>query len=106
MSLQLRIGPRAVPKGEEKALKRKASLIERDIKPRFQHLQWIRPPDAPASVHTTTGHDSCHPDWIGSSSNADEAQILLDEVASSLGPYKRPKLEPVEPSLADASYLS
>ena len=80
MSLQLRIGPRA---GEEKVLKRKASHIERDAKPKFHNRQWL--PDA------------------GPAADYDEAQILLDEVASSMRPYKIPKLEPVEPSLADAS---
>jgi hypothetical protein len=92
MSLRHRIGPRVLPKGklEQRTLKRKASLNESDVKPRFPNRQWVRPPD------TSRG--------IASSSNFDQAQVLLDDVASSMRPYKVPKTEPVEPSLADVSF--
>ena len=95
MSLQHRIGPRAMPTGGEKVLKRKASYIERDIKPGFHHRQRIRPPDTSASI----------PGTIPTAAGYNEAQMLLDEVASSMRPYKRPKLEPVEISLTNASFI-
>ena len=96
MSLRLRIGPRIVPKTEERPLKRKSSLIEGDPKHRFRNKQWVRP-DAHAN-------DSSR--WKGSGSNFEEAQTLLDDVAFSMRPYKIPKLEPVEPSLGNASTIS
>jgi hypothetical protein len=97
MSLQLRIGPRILPKNEVRTLKRKASLTERETKPRFPYKQWIRSPDATTRQN---GHK-----WNASSSdNVEQAQILLDDLASSMRPSKIPKIEPVEPSLADVSF--
>jgi hypothetical protein len=94
MSLQLRIGPRIVLETEERPLKRKSSLIEGDPKPKFRNKQWIKPPDVPDSSRLT-----------GNAYNFEEAQTLLDDVASSMRPHKIPKLELVEPSLRNASII-
>lgn len=94
MSLQLRIGRRSASGGKQRSLKRKASLIE---PPKFRNRQWVRLPNMPSN-------DGYHSIQNPNSSNIDEAQMLLDDVASSMSLRlsKRPKLEPVEPSLVES----